>query len=123
MTADDRVPVLGASGGVGGMIVSPAHAAGATVWGQTGSEHKAAASVEQGAERAIVAGPDKLGNQIAEYEPTVVFDRSAVASSRPLWPPRRVDRVLALEDVNEAFERLKLRAVEGKLLLDLGWGQ
>jgi NADPH:quinone reductase-like Zn-dependent oxidoreductase len=32
----------------------------------------------------------------------------------------RIDSVLALEDVNEAFERLKLRAVEGKLLLDLG---
>jgi NADPH:quinone reductase-like Zn-dependent oxidoreductase len=32
----------------------------------------------------------------------------------------RIDSVLALEDVNEAFERLKLRTVEGKLLLDLG---
>ena len=182
VTADDRVLVLGASGGVGSMIVSLVHAAGATVWGQTGSEHKAAAIVEQGAERAIVAGPDELGNQIAGYEPTVVFDplgggfvapvvaataaRARIVSFgvaagaevsfdmgqlyrkmlsllgfggmqlrpeelRPVLEQAlraladgsirvRVDSVLALEDVNEAFERLKLRAVEGKLILDLG---
>ncbi len=182
VTADDRVLVLGASGGVGSMIVSLAHAAGATVWGQTGSEHKAAAIIEQGAERAIVAGPDELGNQIAELEPTVVFDplgggfvapvvaatatRGRIVSFgvsasaevsfdmgqlyrkmisllgfggmllrpeelRPALEEAlqaladgslrvRIDSVLALEDVNEAFERLKLRTVEGKLLLDLG---
>lgn len=181
VTADDRVLVLGASGGVGSMIVSLAHAAHATVWGQTGSQHKAAAIVEQGAQRAIVAGPEELGNQIAEFEPTVVFDPlggdfvapavGAVAARgrivsfgvaagaevslnmgqlyrkmvsllgfgglqlRPeeLRPALehalraladgsirvRIDRVLALADVNEAFERLKLRGVEGKLLLDL----
>lgn len=185
VTADDRVLVLGASGGVGSMIVSLAHAAGATVWGQTGSEHKAALIVEQGAERAVVAGPDELGNQIAPFEPTVVFDplgggfvapvvgniatrgrivsfgvsagaevsfdmgllyrkmlrllgfgglglapeelRSALERALEALADGslrvRVDSVLALEDVNEAFERLKLRGVEGKLLLDLGSGR
>ena len=38
---DDRVLVLGASGGVGSVIVSIAHALGATVWGHTGNEKKA----------------------------------------------------------------------------------
>ena len=149
------------------MIVSLAHAAGATVWGQTGSEHKAAAIIEQGAERAIVAGPDDLGDQIAELEPTVVFDplgggfvapvvaatatrggglvrhlgrrrghlRHGAAVSQDDQPARlrrhaaaaggapprarggtpgargrlaagRIDSVLPLEDVNEAFKRL-----------------
>ena len=40
VTAEDRVVVLGASGGVGTMLVSLARAAGASVWGQTGSEAK-----------------------------------------------------------------------------------
>jgi NADPH:quinone reductase-like Zn-dependent oxidoreductase len=31
----------------------------------------------------------------------------------------RVDSVLALDDVNEAFQRLTERRVQGKLLLDL----
>jgi NADPH2:quinone reductase len=74
VTAGDRVLVLGASGGVGSMIVSLAHAAGATVWGQTGSSEKAGGIVEQGAERAIVAGPDELGEQLGDLEPSVAFD-------------------------------------------------
>ena len=40
VTGEDRVLVLGASGGVGSMIVSLARAAGAIVWGQTRSEQK-----------------------------------------------------------------------------------
>ena len=74
VTAEDRVLVLGAAGGVGTMIVSLAHAAGATVWGQTGTERKTAAIIEQGADRAIVASPDELGEQITQFGPTVVFD-------------------------------------------------
>jgi NADPH2:quinone reductase len=181
VTADDRVLVLGASGGVGTMIVSLAHAAGATVWGQTGTEAKTAAIIEQGADRAIVAGPDELGERITEFEPTVVFDplgggfiapviaatavRGRVVSfgtsagadvtfnlqqlyrkmisllgyagmqlSRDERRPGleralraladgsikvRIDSLLALEDVNEAFSRLASRSVEGKLVLDL----
>jgi NADPH:quinone reductase len=71
---EDRVLVLGASGGVGSIIVSLAHASGATVWGQTGAEAKTALIEAQGADRAIVSGPDELGAQIAELEPTVVLD-------------------------------------------------
>lgn len=71
---EDRVLVLGASGGVGSMIVSLAHAAGATVWGQTGSSEKAEGIIAQGADQAIVAGPDELAEAIGALEPTVVFD-------------------------------------------------
>ncbi len=181
VTDEDRVLVLGASGGVGSMIVSLAHAAGATVWGQTGSEAKVAAIVEQGADRTIVAGPDELGALLSEYEPTVVFDplgggfvAPVVATTAPrgrivsfgtssgaevsfnmqqLYRKMisllgyggmqlrrderragleaalraladgsirvRIDTVLPLSDVNEAFERLQARRVNGKLLLDL----
>jgi NADPH2:quinone reductase len=66
--------VLGASGGVGSMIVSLARAAGATVWGQTGSPAKVAAITEDGAHRVLVGGPEAIGAEIAEFTPTVAFD-------------------------------------------------
>lgn len=181
VTAGDRVLVLGASGGVGSMIVSLARAAGATVWGQTGSSSKAAAITEQGANRVLVTGPDELGAKISEFEPTVVFDplgggyvapviealavrgrlvsfgvsagaevtfdlqalyRKMIsllgyggmqlrreerrpglqAALRALGEGAirvRVDDVLPLHSVNQAFERLSQRKVQGKLLLDL----
>jgi NADPH2:quinone reductase len=71
---EDRVLVLGASGGVGTMIVSLARAAGAVVWGQTGSEEKTSLISDLGAERAIVAGPDELGDALADFAPSAVFD-------------------------------------------------
>ncbi len=179
---EDRVLVLGASGGVGSMTISLARAAGATVWGQTGSSEKAAAIVNQGAERAIVAGPDQLVAQAGEFEPTVVFDPLGGAfvapvvemiasrgrivalgasagpevafNMRTLYRKNvallgyggmqlsreqrrsglqealealadgsirvRIDEVLALADVNDAWSRLRERGVQGKLLLDLG---
>jgi NADPH2:quinone reductase len=176
---EDRVLVLGASGGVGSMIVSLAHAAGAEVWGQTGSEEKADAVRQQGADSAVVASADQLGAALAEFEPTVVFDplgdgfvrpaidslavRGRLVSFGTAAGPEvgfnmqalyrkslivrgyggmqlsreerraglaatlealrrgdlrvRVDEVLPLEQVNEAFERLAQRKVDGKLLL------
>ena len=181
VTADDRVLVLGASGGVGTMIVSIAHAVGATVWGQTATQRKTAGIIEQGADRAIIAGPDELGAQIAEFEPTVVFDPLGDGFMAPVIAATairgrivsfgtsagaevtfnlqdlyrkmisllgygglqlrrderrrgleralqaladgsikvRIDSVLALEDVNEAFRRLQSRTHQGKLVLDL----
>lgn len=181
VTSEDRVLVLGASGGVGGIIVSLAHAVGATVWGQTGSAEKTQGIIDQGADRAIVAGPDDLADQVADLRPTVVFDplggpflapaveatelRGRVVSfgtsagaevtfnlqtlyrkmmsllgygGMQLRPEERrpglkdalqalsegslrmrVDTVLPLEDVNEAFARLVERRVQGNLLLDL----
>lgn len=181
VTSADRVVVLGASGGVGSMIVSLARAAGATVWGQTGSPEKAAGITEVGAERVLVGDGDAIASDLSEFRPTAAFDplgggfvaplvaamaprgrivsfgtsagpevtfnmqqlyRNSVAVlgyggmqvqrderreglERALQAVRagelivRVDEVLPLEQVNEAFARLTQRAVQGKLLLDL----
>jgi NADPH:quinone reductase len=181
VTADDRVLVLGASGGVGSMIVSLAAAAGATVWGQTGSERKAAPISESGADRVLVGGPEALAEPLSDFGPTVVFDPLGgdfVAPAISALVPRgrfvsfgvsagaevtfnmrelyrkmvtlfgyggmqlrhderrpgleaalealragelkvRIDEVLPLEAVNEAFARLQDRRVTGKLLLAL----
>ncbi|MGH8979859.1 MAG: quinone oxidoreductase family protein [Acidimicrobiales bacterium] len=73
--ADDRVLVLGASGGVGHMIVSLARSNGAVVWGQTGNVKKAAAIEAGGAARAVVVDdPGALCAALRELRPTVVFD-------------------------------------------------
>jgi NADPH2:quinone reductase len=74
VSAEDRVLVLGASGGVGTIIVSLARDAGATVWGQVGSPGKADVVEQQGAHGVLVAGPEELAGALAELAPTIVFD-------------------------------------------------
>jgi NADPH:quinone reductase len=71
---DDIVVVLGASGGVGSIIVSLAHGLGAIVIGQTGSSGKRDWLTAQGADHVVVCGADELAGQIAGFGPTVVFD-------------------------------------------------
>lgn len=181
VVAADRVLVLGASGGVGSMIVSLVRSAGATVWGQTGSEDKAAGIRAQGADHVVVADAGGLAHAVADLAPTVVFDAlgdgftgaaievlephgrlvtfgtsAGTEGTIPLQAIYRkgltilgygglvepaeaqargiaaaldalrggrlqatVDEVLALDAVNEAFERLAERRVQGKLVLDL----
>ena len=73
--SDDRVLVMGASGGVGSMIVSLLRSSGALVWGQTGQERKRDAIMASGAARAVVVGtPAGLGDAVRELRPTVIFD-------------------------------------------------
>jgi NADPH2:quinone reductase len=177
----DRVLVLGASGGVGLTTVSLAEAMGATVWGQTGSSDKADAIRRQGAHRVVVSDAAGLGDEVAEFAPTVVVDGlgggftpaalsamaphgrlvlfgtsagststlelrsvyrnglrllgygglmlsdherraglaqvlTAVADGRMRIP---IDRVLPLEQVNEAFRLIGERALTGKVVLAL----
>lgn len=74
VTAGDRVLVLGASGGVGSMLVSLSRSLGATVWGQTGSGDKADWIRDLGADEVIVGDAERVRRDAGEYRPTVVFD-------------------------------------------------
>lgn len=75
VTPGDRVLVLGASGGVGSMVVSLVRSLGAEVWGQTGRAEKVPAIEAGGATRAVVVErADGLAGAVAELRPTVVFD-------------------------------------------------
>jgi NADPH:quinone reductase len=71
---DDRVVVLGASGGVGSLLVQLARALGAEVWGQTSSAAKSDAIQEEGAHGVWVIEGDGLVDARPPIEPTVVFD-------------------------------------------------
>jgi NADPH2:quinone reductase len=72
--ADDNVLVLGASGGVGGIIVAVARGLGATVAGQTGHAGNQDWIKERGADRVIVADAGSLADAVRDLRPTVVFD-------------------------------------------------
>ncbi|MGH9046260.1 MAG: quinone oxidoreductase family protein, partial [Acidimicrobiales bacterium] len=74
VTEEDRVLVLGASGGVGSIIVSVAKALEATVWGQTGNQDKADWVRERGADRVVVCDASSLVDAAKELKPTAVFD-------------------------------------------------
>jgi NADPH:quinone reductase len=179
---DDRVLVLGASGGVGSMVVSLVRSLGAEVWGQTGHEEKAAVVEAAGASRALVADAGTLGSAAMDLRPTVVFDplgdgftgaaidlleprgrlvlfgtsadpqgvvplqalyrksvrvlgygglgephdalvratAQALAAVRDGRMKVMVDRVVPLDEVNDALERLARREVTGKVVLSLG---
>jgi NADPH2:quinone reductase len=70
----ETVLVLGASGGVGSLILQLARRAGATAYGQTGSPAKAGWIRDQGAEDVLVCGPDELAGLAGALRPQVVFD-------------------------------------------------
>ena len=74
VTAGDRVLVLGASGGVGSILVSLCRALGARVWGQTGNPDKAAFITGQGAEEVVTASAGELAAAVEPFAPTVVLD-------------------------------------------------
>ncbi|HEV8064154.1 MAG TPA: zinc-binding alcohol dehydrogenase family protein [Acidimicrobiales bacterium] len=72
--AGDRVLVLGASGGVGTMIVSMAHRLGASVCAQTGSAAKVDLVRRLGADRVVIGDSDSIADEIGDFRPTAVFD-------------------------------------------------
>ena len=74
VTPDDRVLVLGASGGVGSVAVSVARGIGAEVWGQTVREENVPWIAGRGARRVVVATDDSLAEAMGGWEPTVVVD-------------------------------------------------
>ena len=74
LDATDRVLILGASGGVGALAIQLAKAAGATVWGQTGSAAKVDGIVANGADNTVVTGAEGLESAVEDYQPTVILD-------------------------------------------------
>lgn len=74
VSAGDRVLVLGASGGVGSIIVSICDRLGAEVVGHCGSEAKRRFVAELGADRVVVGEPGELGRHLGDFRPTAVFD-------------------------------------------------
>jgi NADPH2:quinone reductase len=74
VSSADRVIVLGASGGVGSLVVQLAKARGAIVWGQTSSGEKTELITAAGADRAVVANADDLAAELDEFAPTIAFD-------------------------------------------------
>jgi len=84
VTAEDRVIVLGASGGVGSLVVQLAKARGAVVWGQTGSQDKSEAVSSVGADRVVVATAENLASRLEELQPSVAFDPLGGAFTRAL---------------------------------------
>lgn len=71
---EDRVLVLGGSGGVGSLIVSMTHRLGAMVVAQTGSREKQTFVSDRGADDVLVADADSLLGLLHDFAPTVVFD-------------------------------------------------
>jgi NADPH:quinone reductase len=67
----DRVLVLGASGGVGSLAVQLAKSCGATVWGQTTNKAKVEGIA---ADHVVVADDTDLVAALDGFEPTVVLD-------------------------------------------------
>jgi NADPH2:quinone reductase len=123
VTAQDRVLVLGASGGVGTMIVSLARAAGATVWGQTGSQAKASAITADGADRVLVGGAEAIAADLADFAPTVAFDvlgDGFVSTAVEAMTPR--GRIVSLGVSAGAEVTFNMRVLYRKMLTLLGYG-
>jgi NADPH2:quinone reductase len=72
--SEDRVLILGASGGVGSLAVQLAKAAGATVWAQTSSPDKVQFIESLGADHVAVSTAEHLGQRVTGLEPTAVLD-------------------------------------------------
>lgn len=124
VTPQDRVLVLGASGGVGSMIVSLVRSIGAEVWGQTGSPSKAEVVRARGASRVVVAADGaSVAAAVASLEPTVVFDPLGgefTGGAIEALSPR--GRHVIFGTSADAEGRLHLQAVYRKSLRILGYG-
>ncbi len=74
VTSEDRVLVLGASGGVGLLAVQLARIAGSRVWAQTSSADDADLLTDLGAEEVVVGGPTELRDGARAWSPHLVID-------------------------------------------------
>jgi NADPH2:quinone reductase len=126
VTSDDRVLVLGASGGVGSMIVSIVSRIGATVWGQTGDGAKRSFVAERGAQHVAVTSSSDLApfvSELARLQPTVVFDPLGgpfFGAAVEAMAPR--GRLVAFGTSADATGQVPLQALYRKSLRVLGYG-
>ncbi|MGA2014840.1 MAG: zinc-binding dehydrogenase [Solirubrobacteraceae bacterium] len=105
------------------MIISLARAAGATVWGQTGSAAKAQSIADQGAERVIVAGPGELAGPLAELTPTVAFDPLGGAFTAPVIDaPASGGRLVSFGTSAGAEVTFNMQQLYRKTISLLGYG-
>jgi NADPH:quinone reductase len=74
ITSEDRVLVLGATGGVGAIAVQLARATGASVWGQTSSAGKLDFLQSLGVDRAVLASAETVAAEVGDLQATVVLD-------------------------------------------------
>lgn len=119
----DRVLVLGASGGVGQVVVSLAASMGARVVGQTSSADKADAVRRQGAHGVVVADADGLADAVGGQSPTVVVDPLGGAftdAGLQLLEPR--GRLVLFGTSADAVGQVHLQNLYRKSLTVLGYG-
>jgi NADPH2:quinone reductase len=120
---EDRVLVLGASGGVGSMIVSLAHHLGAAVCGQTASPAKAEFLRGLGADRVVVGESRDLPAELNDFQPTVVFDPLGdgyTAAALEAMEPR--GRLILFGTSADVSGLIPLQALYRKSLRVLGYG-
>jgi hypothetical protein len=87
-----------------------------------GNAGKVAAIIDQGADRAIVAGPDELSEQITEFEPTVVFDPLGGGFMAPVIAATAVrGRVVSFGTSAGAQVTLDLQQLYRKMISLLGY--
>lgn len=123
VSADDRVLVLGASGGVGSVIVSIAHRLGAEIVAQTGSQSKVGFTAERGADRVVVSDAGGLLRELDGFQPTVVFDALGdgfTAGAVEALVPR--GRLVIFGTSADGSGTLPLQAIYRKSLKILGYG-
>ena len=123
VTEGDNVLVLGASGGVGSILVSVCRSAGAQVWGQTTNPEKAEFVRSRGAHEVVVAHAEELADAIKALEPTVVFDSLgdgftavAVEALQPFG------RLVSLGVSAGPLVELNMQSVYRKFLIIYGYG-
>lgn len=120
---EDRVLVLGASGGVGSMIIGLARAAGATVWAQSSSEEKREFIKSLGAQRVIVGAAGEIAGQLRELEPTVILDPLGgdfVAAGLEAMSPR--GRYVSYGTSAGAELQMNMQVLYRKMISLLGYG-
>lgn len=123
VTANDRVLVLGASGGVGTLVVQVARNTGAAVWGQTTNAHKTDVIREVGAQGVILATAETLRDAAKDVRPTVVIDALGdgfTGAAIDLLEPR--GRLVIFGTSAGESGQLSLRNLYRKLLRVLGYG-